>query len=307
MPYIDEQDEHILRRLREPFSPDVVGWRPGTVTKQKDKAMALAYIDARDVQDRLNEVCGPNWNTKPIITPARVICELTITFPSGRVTTRADGVWAGNMEVARTGEGKVEKKEEDRVTMEGKEAFSVALKRAAVSFGIGRYLYDLPSPWEPIDNFQKFTGEAVQRLQRVAAKPYEDWRRAMERARRERGEGPLPPPPDPRPQPEPEPHDDGPPPQREDRPASSPRGDTQRQAAPQAAAPFDISTVPEGQIRDVVLRFEREVLSPDDTRAFHEILSAWRETWVKGSPEYGMLMAAVVRASKRAQIKPREK
>lgn len=309
MAYIDEEDERILRELGQPFPPDVISWRPGTLTKQKDKAMALAYIDARDVQDRLNAVCGPNWSSKAIITPARVMCELTIRFPSGVVAARSDGVWAGNMDVNRNNEGRVEKKEEDRVTMDGKAAFSEALKRVAVSFRVGRYLYDLPSPWQAVDNFQRFTKEAEESLRRIAAKPYDEFRRAMDRARRERGEGPLPPPPEPRQQPEPPPEDQGPPPQHEERPASSPRGDTQRQAPPQGQgpAPFDLESIPEGHLRNIVGRFEKEVLSPADTAAFHEILEPSRETWTKGTPEYGIFMAAVVRASRRAQIKPKEK
>lgn len=47
-----------LDDLRKPFDPASISWRVGSTTKDKTKGMALAYIDARDVQDRLDAVCG---------------------------------------------------------------------------------------------------------------------------------------------------------------------------------------------------------------------------------------------------------
>lgn len=118
--------------LSKPFPQDAVHWRvQGTPIERNGKwaAMALAYIDARDVMDRLDGVCGPeNWQTEYHETAkGRLICRLSICI-NGAWVTKSDG--AGDTDV----EGE-------------KGAISDALKRAAVSWGIGRYLYRLSSPW----------------------------------------------------------------------------------------------------------------------------------------------------------------
>jgi hypothetical protein len=99
--------------------------------------MALAYIDARAVMDRLDSVCGPeNWTDAYTETPkGRLICTLSINI-GGQWVSKSDG--AGDTDV----EG-------------DKGAISDALKRAAVKWGIGRYLYDMPTPWVPCESYKK--------------------------------------------------------------------------------------------------------------------------------------------------------
>ena len=122
-----------MKALSAPFPPEAVHWRAQSVTKDGTKALALAYIDARDVMDRLDEVCGPeNWQTEYLETAkGRLICRLSLRIGDEWVT-KSDG--AGETQV----EG-------------DKGAISDALKRAAVSWGIGRYLYRLPAPWVPCE------------------------------------------------------------------------------------------------------------------------------------------------------------
>lgn len=128
-----------LKALSAPFDPSAVHWRvqgqpyESKTRKGEYSAMALAYLDARDVMDRLDDVCGPaNWQTEYHETPkGRLICRLSI-FIDGVWVTKSDG--AGDTDV----EGE-------------KGAISDALKRAAVSWGIGRYLYRLDSPWVPCE------------------------------------------------------------------------------------------------------------------------------------------------------------
>lgn len=115
--------------LAAPFPPHAVHWRAQNVTRDGDKALALAYIDARDVMDRLDEVCGPaNWQTYYDETPTgRVICKLSI---------RIDDEWICKSDGAGS------------TAVEGeKGGISDALKRAAVAWGVGRYLYDLRNIW----------------------------------------------------------------------------------------------------------------------------------------------------------------
>lgn len=122
-------------QLSAPFAPEAIHWRAQTVTSNGDKALALAYLDARDVQDRLDAVCGPaNWRDSYVETPkGRTICTLEV---------RVDGEWIGKSDGA--GDTDVEGE---------KGSISDALKRAAVKWGIGRYLYDLGNVWAPCESY----------------------------------------------------------------------------------------------------------------------------------------------------------
>ncbi len=123
----------MIEKLSAPFPVAAIHWRAQTLTGDKTKALALAYLDARDVMDRLDEAVGPaNWtDTYEETAKGRLLCRLSICL---------DGVWvmksdgAGNTDV----EG-------------DKGAISDAFKRAAVKWGIGRYLYDLKDVWAPCE------------------------------------------------------------------------------------------------------------------------------------------------------------
>lgn len=114
--------------LTAPFTFDEINWRVGPVTKDKTKTKPLAYMDARNVMDRLDSVLGPeNWQNRYFDAGRGAVCELSIRI-DGEWITKADGA----------GETQIEA---------DKGAFSDAFKRAAVRFGIGRYLYDVDCPW----------------------------------------------------------------------------------------------------------------------------------------------------------------
>lgn len=118
----------ILARLAAPFPPEKISWRVGSTTGDKKKGMALAYIDARDVQDRLTEVCGLDWQVRhPWSDNRKLCCEIGIRI-NGEWVWRGDG--AGDSDVEAE-----------------KGAFSDSFKRAAVRWGVGRYLYDIDTPW----------------------------------------------------------------------------------------------------------------------------------------------------------------
>jgi hypothetical protein len=124
-----------IEALAAPFPPDVVSWRVGPTNKDKTKGMALAYIDARDVQDRLTEVCGPfGWQCRHEVSgDKRVTCHIGIKCPE-----TAEWIWRSD------GAGETDVDGE-------KGSYSDSFKRAAVKWGIGRYLYDLGSPWVAIE------------------------------------------------------------------------------------------------------------------------------------------------------------
>ena len=87
----------------------------------------LQYITARTVMNRLDDVLGPaNWWDEYLPQENSVICRLTIRLPDGTTLTKSDaGGYAG---MSDSGD-------------DDKSGFSDAFKRAAVKFGVGRYLY----------------------------------------------------------------------------------------------------------------------------------------------------------------------
>lgn len=129
----------IMASLSRPFPDTKVKWKPQAV--QGNRAMALAYIDARTVQERLDEVLGPeNWQSKFVrLENGAVACELSIRL-AGEWITKSDV--GGESEQPDSG---------DRT----KAAYSDSLKRAAVQFGVGRHLYALPKQWVDYDPVKK--------------------------------------------------------------------------------------------------------------------------------------------------------
>src|SRR3546814_3466291 len=115
--------------LSKPFPPSAVSWRSQSLTKDGTKALALAYIDARDVMRRLDDVCGPaGWQDSYAETgKGRLICTISILCGDQWIS-KSDG--AGDTAV----EGE-------------KGAISDAFKRCAVKWGVGRYLYDIDAVW----------------------------------------------------------------------------------------------------------------------------------------------------------------
>jgi len=119
--------EDCFDRLAAPFPPDAISWRVGSTNADKSKGLALAYLDARDVMERLDLVCGPGgWQCRYSHVGVTTVCEIGIK--ADEWLWKADGAGATDVEAE-------------------KGALSDAFKRAAVRWGIGRYLYGLPSPW----------------------------------------------------------------------------------------------------------------------------------------------------------------
>jgi hypothetical protein len=119
------------RLLAEPFNPAEVHFKPQVVSG--NRALAIAYIDARAVMDRLDEVAGVGgWSDAYDTLPdGSVVCRLSV---------RIGKEWVTKVDVGSPSD---QKDAGDK----RKAAFSDALKRAAVKFGVGRYLYSLPSVW----------------------------------------------------------------------------------------------------------------------------------------------------------------
>ncbi len=123
-----------FRALAAPFPPEEVSWRLGSTSKEKMRGMALAYLDARNVMDRLDDVCGPDgWQARYSHTNSKTVCDLAVWCgPERGWVWKADGAGDSDIEAE-------------------KGALSDAFKRAGVRWGIGRYLYTVESPWVEIE------------------------------------------------------------------------------------------------------------------------------------------------------------
>jgi hypothetical protein len=145
----------ILVELAKPFHPSRVTWKPGSVTKDKSKALAMAYADLRAYQDRLDAVCGMDWSLSYTPWGDRIICHLTV-----KGVTRSS-----------TGEADARAEKND---IGGTAAEAQAMKRACAMFGLGRYLYELPAVWAEYDDGNKRFSEAGKsRLNGVIANHYQ--------------------------------------------------------------------------------------------------------------------------------------
>lgn len=126
--------------LAAPFPADDVKWRLGTVQKDKKRGLALPYIDARCVMDRLDSVVGPaNWKDSYRVESFTVQTDqgpISRTAVICTVSICTDGTWVSKEDGAGAPDFEPEKG-----------ALSDAFKRAAVKWGIFRYGYDLPSAW----------------------------------------------------------------------------------------------------------------------------------------------------------------
>lgn len=135
-----------LKDLSKPFNPASISWRVGATKQDKTQGIALAYIDARDVMERFDAVCGVDgWQASYPWSDGKKLCCSISVFVDGKG-------WVGKANGA--GDSDVEAE---------KGAFSDAFKRAAVLWGVGQYLYSLPNTWvdlEPAGKSYKISKQA---------------------------------------------------------------------------------------------------------------------------------------------------
>jgi hypothetical protein len=127
-----------LRRLAEPFDPDQLEWRVGRTGTGARGAWVhvLAYQTSRAVMDRFDEVCGPeNWVNEFRAGPGGgVICRIGVNIEGAGWVSKEDGAENTDIEAVKGG-------------------LSGAMKRAAVQWGCGRYLYGLEETFGLVHEF----------------------------------------------------------------------------------------------------------------------------------------------------------
>ena len=129
----------IREELARPFAPEDLEWRIQVTSKDKTSGLAIPYVTNRAIQDRLDEVVGPeNWynDYKPWHGNGKKdaqICGISIYFEGKGFITKWDGAEDSDIEPIKGG-------------------LSDSMKRAAVQWGVGRVLYKMTKPlWVRIE------------------------------------------------------------------------------------------------------------------------------------------------------------
>ena len=133
------RENKYLEAFGKPFPASDVSWRLQYVNEQRMQGIAVPYLDARAVADRLDEVVGQNrW--KDSYTPwhdsvsnkktkSSQLCTISIYDDElGQWIDKTDGAEDSDIEAVKGG-------------------LSDAFKRAAVKWNIGRYLYSFNTVW----------------------------------------------------------------------------------------------------------------------------------------------------------------
>lgn len=130
--------KEMQQALAKPFAPEDLEWRLQNTTEEKMRGLAVPYVTNRAIQNRLDEVCGPeNWynDFKPWHSNGKKeaqLCGIAIYFEGRGFITKWDGAEDSDIESVKGG-------------------LSDSMKRAAVQWGIGRVLYDLNTVWVEIE------------------------------------------------------------------------------------------------------------------------------------------------------------
>ncbi len=125
----------IAEQLQAPFAPTEVDFRVQGAPTETGRARIVAYIDARAVQDRLDAVVGMEgwsftWTPVAVVNGVVKVAKGSLSLLG--LPPKEDVGDSGDIEP-------------------NKSAVSDALKRCAVMWGIGRYLYERRAVWVQLE------------------------------------------------------------------------------------------------------------------------------------------------------------
>lgn len=131
-------DQEILAKLSAPLADNEIEWKVQTVSNGNRglQALVVPYVTSRAAMQRLDDVFGMNWSCSERVINLNGVfgieCTISVLDGTGNViTSRSDVAEPTHIEPLKGGS-------------------SDAFKRAAVKFGIGRFLYSLPTQFVSI-------------------------------------------------------------------------------------------------------------------------------------------------------------
>lgn len=149
----------VIEKLRKPFAVENLRWKVQTNPKEgKELAVVVVFVDARSVAAHLDDAVGGQWQTvyrQPPVTVGNPALECQLTICG---VTRSD---VGTVEPS------------SKASSDTKDLYSDALKRAAVQFGVGAFLYRFPlvmAKCEKFGNAWYLTDQSKQDLKDLTAR-----------------------------------------------------------------------------------------------------------------------------------------
>lgn len=128
--------EELRAALTAPFQSADIEWRVSATNSAKTSGLAVPYVTNRAIQNRLDSTVGiDGWHNDfvPWKGENAQLCGISIYFPSLEAwITKWDGADDSDIESVKGG-------------------LSDSMKRAAVEWGIGRYLYGMTQKWVSIE------------------------------------------------------------------------------------------------------------------------------------------------------------
>lgn len=135
-----------IRALQDRFTSDELEWRLQQAGEKNGRiwAICVPYVNNRAIQQRLDDVVGPeNWRNEFAKGPeGGVLCGISLRVGDEWVT-KWDGAENTDIEGVKGG-------------------LSASMKRAAVQWGIGRYLYGLEETFAQVSRTGRLRGRTKQ-------------------------------------------------------------------------------------------------------------------------------------------------
>ena len=151
------------KRLSEPFAAADVEWRVTKTRNSNSEGLAVAFIDSRAIQNRLDDVVGPFfWRTRFIpwhqYVPRPGKYEDPSEAPKAPVSSQLCGLSIYHEERKEWVEKVDGAENTDIEAIKG--GISDSFKRAAVLWSVGRYLYEIPAKWVSLDKYKQIARPA---------------------------------------------------------------------------------------------------------------------------------------------------
>jgi len=142
---MNENEQSVMTRLTKPFRTEEVKWRAtmsGLNQEGKPWCRVAPYLDARTLQDRLDDVLGAeNWSASYRQSPGQgILCTLRV---------RINGEWIEKCDAASMTE-----------VEPVKGGISSAYRRACCALGLGRYLYKVGDVYGVVTERGQYKGSA---------------------------------------------------------------------------------------------------------------------------------------------------
>lgn len=153
--------------LSAPFACADIEWRVSATTQDKSRGLVVPYVTNRAIQNRLDDTVGiDGWHNDfvPWKGESAQLCGISIYFSELNAwLTKWDGADDSDIESVKGG-------------------LSDSMKRAAVEWGIGRYLYGMPQVWVDVEQRGK-TYVPSQGSREVLDESHEKWVQKIQQRR----------------------------------------------------------------------------------------------------------------------------